>query len=245
MYKLGFKMTLPLLGIICCRRIVGDAPNHGVVERYITNTAPYMNVTPVLIPATFEVIDFKALASRLDGVLLTGSASNIYPTFYGDGEEDAVGPLDFDRDKTAMALCDAFIDAQKPVFGICRGFQELNVHFGGTLSRDLVNHHAPVEAGYNEMFDFSHEILLEKTSPLFNVYNRDRILVNSVHFQGVKRLGDGLDVYAKADDGIIEAFGGDVNGAKVNAVQWHPEWETANNQDYQSLFKYWGEVIRG
>lgn len=238
-------MSLPLLGIICCRRIVGDAPNHGVVERYITNTAPYMKVTPVLIPATHDVIDFNALASRLDGVLLTGSASNIYPTFYGDGEEDAIGPVDFERDKTAMALCDAFIDAKKPVFGICRGFQELNVHFGGTLSRDLTNHHAPPEAGYNEMFDFSHEVTIPTDSPLFKLYGRHSIEVNSVHFQGVKRLGNGLSIFAHADDGIIEAFGGDFGGVKVNAVQWHPEWDTANNHDYQTLFKFWGDIIRG
>ena len=236
-------MSEPLLGIICCRRVLDDVVNHAVIERYITNTAPFMKVTPVLIPSTYEIIDFNALAARLDGLLLTGSASNIYPTFYGDGEEDAIGPIDFNRDKTAMALCDAFIDASKPVFGICRGFQELNVHFGGTLSRNLIGHHAPPDVKGDAMFDFKHEVIIEKDSPLDGIYGRDKLLVNSVHYQGVKILGKDLDIYAKANDGIIEAFGGVVNNSKINAVQWHPEWKTSDNTDYQILLKYWGDIM--
>ncbi len=244
-----------IVGIICCKRLINDVVAQAVLERYITNTVPLMGATPLLIPSLSHILDIEEIASRLDGLLLTGSASNIDPNLYQDGAEDAPiennnGPFDPDRDKAAMALADAFLAKQKPVFGICRGFQELNVHFGGTLARNLsdgnreLNHHAPDGVSYQEMFEYGHEVILENSGCLSRLYEASRIEVNSVHFQGVDKLGDGLDVLARAPDGVIEAFSSEKHGAPVLAVQWHPEWDTPNNPQYQKLFEYMGKVLK-
>mgnify|MGYP001585606131 CR=1 FL=1 len=243
-------MSKQIVGIICCKRLINDVVAQAVLERYITNTVPLMGATPLLIPSLGDILDIDAIAERLDGLLLTGSASNIDPKAYGDGAEDAAGPFDPDRDKAAMALADAFLKQNKPVFGICRGFQELNVHFGGTLARDLstgmreINHHAPDGVSYKEMFEYGHEVILENRGALSRLYETSRINVNSVHFQGVGRLGDGLEVLARAPDGVIEAFSSMEYGAPVFAVQWHPEWDTPNNPQYQKLFAYMGKVLK-
>ena len=243
-------MQKPIYGIICCNRIISDVRAQAVLERYVVNSAKYMNATPVLLPSLDGIIDAGEIADRLDGLLLTGSASNIDPKAYGDGAEDAAGPFDPDRDKAAMALADAFLTQKKPVFGICRGFQELNVHFGGTLARNLsdgnreLNHHAPDGVSYQEMFEYGHEVILENSGCLSSLYETSRINVNSVHFQGVDKLGDGLDVLARAPDGVIEAFSSEKHGAPVLAVQWHPEWDTPNNPQYQKLFEYMGKVLK-
>lgn len=243
-------MPKPIYGIICCNRLIGDVRAQAVLERYVVNSSAFMDATPVLLPSLEETIDVKAIAARLDGLLLTGSASNIDPKLYQDGEDDAIGPFDPNRDMTAMALCDAFLGAQKPVFGICRGFQELNVHFGGTLARNLsdgnraLNHHAPDGVSYKEMFEYGHEVILENSGALSKLYQTSRIQVNSVHFQGVDRLADGLEVLARAPDGVIEAFSSTQFGAPLIAVQWHPEWDTPNNPQYQKLFQFMGNVLK-
>lgn len=243
-------MTQKIVGIICCKRLINDVAAQAVIERYIINTVPLMGAVPLLIPSLPDILDIEEIATRLDGLLLTGSASNIDPKAYGDGAEDAPGPFDIDRDKTAMALADAFLKMQKPVFGICRGFQELNVHFGGTLARNLsdgnraLNHHAPDGVSYKEMFEYGHEVILENSGALSKLYQTSRIQVNSVHFQGVDRLADGLEVLARAPDGVIEAFSSTQFGAPLIAVQWHPEWDTPNNPQYQKLFNFMGNVLK-
>lgn len=244
------KLSKPILGIISCRKYFENAYTQSVIERYIAVAAKYMDVCPVLIPSLPELLDFEALTKTIDGVLLTGSASNVYPTHYGDKEEDAKGPFDHNRDQTSMALCDAFINASKPVFGICRGFQELNVHFGGTLARDMseddrpLKHHAPKDVSYDEMFAYGHDVEILENTPLSEIYGKNEMWVNSVHYQGIKELGAKLSPYAKAPDGVIESFGAKINDTQVFAVQWHPEWETDKNPEYQKLFEYWGKIIR-
>jgi putative glutamine amidotransferase len=148
-------------------------------------------------------------------------------------------------------LIRAMLDLGRPVFGICRGFQELNVAFGGSLRRDvsmnpdLLKHHAPDEVGFNEMFDHVHDVALTPGGVLAAALGEDRIRVNSVHFQGVSRLGDGLNVEAQADDGVVEAFSARVNAAPVLAVQWHPEWRTGANPQSQVFFNVFGRALRG
>ena len=143
------------------------------------------------------------------------------------------------------------LDLGRPVFGICRGFQELNVAFGGSLRRDvsmnpdLLKHHAPDEVGFNEMFDHVHDVALTPGGVLAAALGEDRIRVNSVHYQGVSRLGDGLSVEARADDGVVEAFSARVNAAPVLAVQWHPEWRTGENPQSQVFFNVFGRALRG
>jgi putative glutamine amidotransferase len=137
------------------------------------------------------------------------------------------------------------------VFGVCRGFQEINVAFGGSLRRDmaeaseLMAHHAPDEVGFNEMFDHVHPVRLTPGGVLARAFGAEETSVNSVHYQGVDRLGDGLAIEAQALDGVVEAVSGQVNGAPVLAVQWHPEWRTDANPQSQTFFQIFGRALRG
>jgi putative glutamine amidotransferase len=148
-------------------------------------------------------------------------------------------------------VVDATLQAARPVFGICRGFQELNVAFGGSLRRDtstseaLLAHHAPADASYTEMFEHLHDVRLVPGGILAEAYGRSALHVNSVHFQGVEKLGMGLSVEATAPDGLVEAFSTHVNGAPVLAVQWHPEWGTDDQPESQTFFRLLGQALRG
>ena len=242
----------PILGVICCTRTVGVEPAQAVMNRYVASAMAYGDVAALLIPSLADLMKAKEVAPRIDGLLLTGSPSNLAPDRYGQGDaEDAEGPFDLGRDAMSAGLIDAMLELGKPVFGVCRGLQELNVAFGGTLRRDtsrspdLIPHHAPDDATFDGMFDHLHEVALTPGGVLNRGLGRDRLTVNSVHFQGVGRLGDGLSVEATAPDGVVEAVSARVNGAPVVAVQWHPEWRTRDNPDSQAFFRLLGSALRG
>lgn len=242
-------MTKPVLGFICCSRLLDSKrPAQSVTEQYLLGVSPYIDAAPLLIPSLPQLLDIKEICKRIDGLMLTGSPSNISPKYYGDEGSDAIGPFDEKRDNVALNLCDEMLKLGKPVFGICRGFQELNVHFGGTIARDLsvenrtIKHHAPEDVTYDEMFNHSHEI--ELFGILKNAIGKPKTIVNSVHFQGVGELGKGLEILARAPDGVIEAFCSDTKGAPILAVQWHPEWDAATNEDSRAIFSLMGEILR-
>ena len=244
-------MARPVAGIICCTRTVGIEPAQAVMNRYVASAMAYADAAALLIPSMPQYMRASDVAGRLDGLLLTGSPSNLDPSAYGEAADDAPGPFDPARDSMTGDLIRAMLDLGRPVFGICRGFQELNVAFGGSLRRDvsmnpdLLKHHAPDEVGFNEMFDHVHDVALTPGGVLAAALGEDRIRVNSVHFQGVSRLGDGLNVEAQADDGVVEAFSARVNAAPVLAVQWHPEWRTGENPQSQVFFNVFGRALRG
>jgi putative glutamine amidotransferase len=242
----------PVLGVVCCTRTVGIEPAQAVMNRYVAAAIAHADAAALLVPALPALMSAAEVAPRLDGLLLTGSPSNVEPQRYG--QEDAsetAGPFDPDRDAMTAGLIKAMLDLGKPVFGVCRGLQELNVAFGGALRRDtgrnpdLLEHHAPSDVGFNEMFGHEHEVILTPGGVLNQAFGRDRLRVNSVHYQGVDRLGEGLTVEARAPDGLIEAVSANVRGAPVLAVQWHPEWETDKNPDSQSFFRLLGRALRG
>ncbi len=241
----------PVLGISCCNRLVGEELAQAVMNRYVFSALPYADAAGLLIPATPELFDAREVAPRLDGLLLTGSPSNVGTERYGPLVEDAAGPFDPKRDEMTKRLIDSMLELGKPVFGICRGFQEINVAFGGSLRRDmaehpeLITHHSIGDMSVAEMFDHQHEVALEPGGVLRGAYGKDKLDIISVHFQGVDRLGKGLDVEAKAPDGVIEAFSAHVNGAPLLAVQWHPEWKADANPESQLFFKLMGRALRG
>lgn len=244
-------MARPVAGIICCTRTVGIEPAQAVMNRYVASAMAYADAAALLVPSMPGLMRAADVASRLDGLLLTGSPSNLDPGAYGEAADDAPGPFDPARDAMTGDLIRAMLDLGRPVFGICRGFQELNVAFGGTLRRDvsenpdLLRHHAPDEVGFNEMFDHVHDVELAPGGVLAGALGQARIRVNSVHYQGVQRLGAGLSVEAQADDGVVEAFSTRVNTAPVLAVQWHPEWRTGENPQSQVFFGIFGRALRG
>src|SRR5262249_31640243 len=127
----------PVLGIICCNRDINAQPAQTVMTRYIISALTYADAAGLLVPAMPELVNAKEVAPRLDGILLTGTPSNLDPKRYGALVDDAPGPFDPARDEMTAHLIEAMLELGKPVFGICRGFQELNVAFGGTLRRDM------------------------------------------------------------------------------------------------------------
>lgn len=170
--------------------------------------------------------DYVAL---LDGLILQGGA-DIDPTVYGESPTEVLGPIDAIRDRFELELLQGFADAGKPVLGVCRGMQLINVAYGGSLHQDLQVAGATKHAHRKlELYDeFTHGIELVPNSWLQSIYeNSQRVLVNSIHHQGVKRLGDGLVIEATSHDGVVEAVRHPDLDFMVG-VQWHPEFHDAH-----------------
>ncbi len=240
----------PVLGIIACNRTVGVETAQAVMNRYATAAMRHADCAALIIPSLPDFMRADEVVGRLDGVLLTGTPSNVEPARYGDAAEGD-GPFDPDRDRMMTELVAAVIAAQRPLFGICRGFQEINVALGGTLRRDtsaneaLLRHHAPEDVSFDAMFDHRHKVDLVEGGLLAAAYETPSLDVNSVHFQGLGNLADGLTVEARAPDGLVEAYSARANGAPLLAVQWHPEWGTDTNSDSQTYFRLLGRALRG
>lgn len=242
--------TRPVLGVIACNRSVEAQDAQTVMTRYLVSALKYADAAALLVPALPQLMHPKEVAPRLDGILLTGTPSNLDPKRYGAIIDDAPGPFDPGRDEMTAQLIEAMLEAGKPVFGICRGFQELNVAFGGTLRRDmadnaeLIAHHAPSHKTFAEYFEHIHPVNLVEGGVLERAYKTDELNVVSVHYQGVDQLGSGLTVEATAPDGVVEAISANINGAAVLAVQWHPEWKAHENPQSQTFFKLLGRALR-
>ena len=238
-----------IIGIMSCNRWVGEEQAYAVMHRYVDAVLTYGDCAALIIPASDIAFDAGSLATVLDGLLLTGSPSNIAPERYGQSDGD--GPFDPQRDQASFAMIEAMIGRQKPIFGICRGFQEINVALGGTLRRDLgqasdgsQGHHAPDGASLEGMFAHSHAVGLPPNGLLRGLLGTDTATVSSVHYQGIQTLAGGLEVEAVAPDGLVEAFSGDVGGAPIFAVQWHPEWNVDASPDGQAFFALLGRALK-
>lgn len=237
----------PLVGVTCCTRQPED-PVQGVAERYL-RTAPLMEADVVLIPAMSDIIDIGSIVGRLDGLLLTGSPSNVSPERYRSSKT-GVGPFDPARDETTQRLIAAAVEQDRPLLGICRGFQEIAVAYGATLRPDLGQpdrdqiHHTPPGVPLEEMFGLEHRVDLSPGGLLERALNASSITIVSAHFQGIDRMSSTLIVEATSHDDIIEAIR-PASGERVLAVQWHPEWRAAERIDSLRLFAWFGMLIRG
>jgi len=240
----------PVIGIIACNRTVGVEQAQAVISRYVVAALEHADVSGLLVPALPTLVDARDIAGRLDALLLTGSPSNVAPHRYGDNSQGD-GPFDHDRDEMAMRLAKEMLSRQRAVFGICRGFQELNVLLGGTLRRDVsastadLPHHAPADVDLNAMFEHHHAVTLEPGGVLSRLYGEDRIEVSSVHFQGILKLAPHATVEARAPDGLVEAFSARIDEAPVMAVQWHPEWQPKSDLRSRMWFEMLGRAARG
>ncbi len=237
----------PLVGVICCQRNPED-PVQGVAERYL-RAAPFVGADFVLVPSMPDIMDAGSILSRLDGILLTGSPSNVAPNLYRSTEEGD-GPFDPGRDGMSFRLIAESAEQDRPVLGICRGFQEVAVAYGATLRRDLGEeareqiHHTKPGLSLENMFALEHRIDLASGGVLERVMGAPSIKVNSAHFQGVRDLGDKLAVEATSADGVIEGIR-PKSGERILAVQWHPEWRVADNPNSRELFAWFGMLLRG
>jgi len=232
----------PLVGVLCCNEFL-DRPVQSVATRFVEPLVSIAQVDVLLVPALPDTVDVRSLAARLDGLLLTGSRSNVAASAYG--QQSSCSNVDLKRDRMAFALATELIEAAKPVFGICRGFQELNVLFGGSLRADVSAVHCHPEASsvdFERLFTHRHRVHVLPGGLLAETAAEPRqIEVNSVHEQGIDRLGNGLRVEAISHgDGLIEAISTTSGGAAVLAVQWHPEWETGTCETSRTFFEKLG-----
>lgn len=244
---------LPIVGIPAC--LVSDGPGdsyHRVGEKYIRSVAVAARCMPMLLPALGGASDPDALAETLDGLLLTGSPSNVEPHHYGGGPSRAGTPHDPARDAVTLPLIRAALQRGVAVFGLCRGHQELNVALGGTLHQavqelpGMNDHRADPTRPYDDRYLERHPVRLQAGGVLHALSGgQQEVMVNSLHAQAIDRPADCLEVEAISDDGIIEAVS--VRGAANFAlsVQWHPEHPVALNWPLsRAMFEAFGEACR-
>ena len=240
----------PLIGIPADRRILGPHPFHCVGEKYIDAVAQAAHGIPVLVPSLGDRADFDEILASVDGILLTGSASNVEPRRYAGPPSDPDTLHDPHRDATTLPMIPRVIAAGMPLFAVCRGFQEMNVAFGGTLWQKvqevpgMLDHRENKEDPLEVQYAPVHEVEIVTGGLLHRIAGADRVMVNSVHAQGVQTLGQGLEVEARAPDGLIEGFSVRSAPGFALAVQWHPEWQVMKNPFSRALFAAFGEAAR-
>ncbi len=231
--------TLPLIGITSSLHISRDVGMQSVTHFYLDAVKRYMGFPAILIPAGLAP---EVAISRLDGILLTGSRSNVHPSHYGQTPTPAHEPFDEARDATTLPLIRAAIAADIPVLAICRGYQELNVACGGSLYSavhelpDRLDHREPKDPPNQDVrFGANHAVHFPEDSTLRTIIGAAQAQVNSLHNQAIDKLGDNLRIEATAPDGTIEA----IRHTKARfclGVQWHPEHQPDNNTTSQPLF---------
>lgn len=239
---------LPIVGVICDKEILGPHPFHVAGDKYLQAIVSASDCLPILIPALAEPAYIQQLLATVDGILLTGGYSMVNPLYYQNEKAELGTKLDDARDNTSIPLAKAAVALGIPLLGICRGFQEMNVAFGGSLHQSLheteqyIEHRENKDIALEQQYAPSHNIEITPHGELINVMGERKISVNSLHTQGIDRLAEGLTVEATAEDGLIEAFSVTDASAFSIAVQWHPEWQVNNNKNSLKLFKAFGNA---
>lgn len=231
---------IPLIGIPTCLRTINERVFHGVSERYPNAIIEATGCLPILIPAVGSKVNIHVLLDRLDGLLLTGSPSNVHPSQYGGEPSHPETLHDLERDATTLPLIREAVQRDLPILAICRGIQELNVALGGTLHQRV--HEVPGRLNHRSRKDSpdgpygpAHSVALTPGGLLAALAGTTEILVNSLHSQGIDRPAAPLRVEAVAPDGQIEAVS--LPGARfVVGVQWHPEYKVTENPFSNALF---------
>ncbi len=219
-------------------------------EKYLKAITEAANAVPLIIPVLADDLAIDELVDQVDGVLLTGSPSDIEPHHYGSESDDPGALRDPHRDAMTLPIARHALQTGVPLFAICRGFQELNVVLGGTLHqrvKDVPGYHNhkenpqdPVEVQYGP----AHPVVLSEGGLLARLAGSGEVVVNSLHGQGIRKLAAGVTVEAVADDGLIEAFTVDEAEAFALAVQWHPEWQAKSNEFSSAIFRAFGDACR-
>jgi putative glutamine amidotransferase len=242
----------PLIGISCCVKGFGlfNTPNHAASDSYVRVTLGPVGGIPILLPASGEAT-IPDILPRLDGLMLTGSRSNVGPSHY-DGPAHAEGtPEDAQRDSTTLPLIRAAIRQGVPLLAICRGMQELNVALGGSLDQRIqdldgrMDHSTPSDQPIPLVrTGKAHGVRLAEGSLLARLANTAEVPVNSLHNQGVQRLAPTLEAMAWAPDGTVEAVRVRDAPGFAWGVQWHPEYDWERDAFSRAIFEAFGAACR-
>lgn len=244
-------MRSPIVLVPACVNLVGAHASHTAHLKYVAAVADGARCTPLIVPALGDATDFDTLLDIADGIMLTGSPSNVDAALYGQALLDPSLPRDPARDATTLPLIRAALERGIPLLAVCRGFQEVNVALGGTLHQavhevsGMADHREQKAHTLERQYAPAHRIVLEPDGHMTRILDgATSIMVNSLHGQGIATLAPRLAVEARADDGLVEAYR--VEGATqfTLGVQWHPEWRLSENPDSIKLFQAFGEACR-
>jgi len=246
----SIKSATPIVGVATCRRTIKDLDYDCTQHKYLAALYHSAKVLPLQIPLLGDDLDIDSLFDVVDGILLTGSHSNIHPSSYMESQQQPDFMLDVERDRTFIPLIKPAIDRGIPLLALCRGFQELNVAYGGTIQSDLSKMDSSIEHGEDasepleQRYESRHTVNLVPGGRLTSLLQVDTIQVNSLHYQGIDRLGDGLVVEGYAPDGVIEAISVKDSRGFAIGVQWHPEWRSTENPVSIALFSEFGSACQ-
>ena len=249
-------MTRPVVGVIANKHVVEKSfAVQRVGVRNLRAVAEVADAMPVVFAGTPDLTDVDGLLELVDGVLLTGARANVHPARFYAEPHPRHEPYDEGRDMLALALIEACVARGVPLFGICRGFQEMNVAFGGSLHPEIrelpgrMNHRMPrLETGEIHpdpavVFADRHEVRLTAGGAFARILGSETIRVNSLHGQGILEPGARIVVEGVAEDGTIEAIRiADAKGFALG-VQWHAEYDAQSNPVNRALFRAFGEAL--
>ncbi len=243
-------MSRPRVGIIGNSYLLDDSyPVHANGTMNSEAIADVSGCLPLMIPADPRFVSVDELLEAFDGFLLTGGRPNVHPNEYGEPATEAHGAFDRARDAITLPLVRACVERGQPFFGICRGFQEVNVAMGGTLYpeiRDLpgrMNHRMPPNGTLEEKFALRHTVSFTPDGPFARLFGADQVMTNTLHGQGIKQPGQRVVVDGQAEDGTPEAiFIKDAPGFTLS-VQWHPEYRAPTDPISRPLFEAFGEAV--
>lgn len=223
---------------------------HAAPDQYIRAAVNGSGVLPLVVPALEDDTDIDMVLDRVDGVLISGSRTNVHPSLYGETETESHGPFDPARDRLTMALIRRTIERGIPLLAICRGIQELNVALGGSLATEIqelpgrMDHRKPQTENWDEAFAIRHSIKVKEGSCLAAILGNGEVQVNSLHRQAISSLAPRLTVEAVAEDGTIEAVSViDAPGFAIG-VQWHPEYWVGSDDVSDRIFGAFGQAVR-
>jgi len=240
----------PIIGVSADRRIVDPHPFHMAGEKYLRAMIEGSNALPLIIPALGDLMEIDEILANVDGLLFTGSPSNVEPHHY-DGRPSEPGTMhDPNRDSMTLPLAKRAFEIGVPVLALCRGHQEFNVVLGGTLHQKvhdvtgLNNHRENPDDSLDEQYGPAHEVNLVEGGLLHGLAGTTTVMVNSLHSQGVEKLAAGVTVEAVAPDGLIEAFVVDSAKGFALSIQWHPEWKVTESEFSMRIFNAFGDACR-
>ncbi|GGL66869.1 gamma-glutamyl-gamma-aminobutyrate hydrolase family protein [Wenxinia marina] len=242
-------MARPVIGIIGNSQLIND--------QYATHAGGTMNSEavaevskglPLIVPADPALVSVDELLEVCDGFLLTGGRPNVHPSEYGEEETPAHGAFDRGRDAIVLPLVRACVARGQPFFGVCRGFQEVNVAMGGTLWPEIrelpgrMNHRMPPDGTLEEKFALRHKVTFTEGGPFHRLMGAREVMTNTLHGQGIKTPGARVVVDGLAPDGTPEAVW--IEGAPgfTLSVQWHPEWRASADPVSRPLFEAFGRA---